>query len=217
MAMNRNILRTITTIVTVAFIFLTAGRGPVEKKAFAAETQLPLHGLRVAIVTGEGFQDQEALMPLAFLKNRGAEVTVVGPKLAKVKAYNSDIHLIIEEAVEDVSAADFDALVLPGGKAPAKIRQNKDIVSLVRKIFEAGKPVAAICHGPQVLVKAGVIDGRKMTCYAGMADELRAGGANYKDEAVVRDGNLVTSRVPTDIPAWLGTMEKLFAKAQMAK
>jgi protease I len=175
--------------------------------------KLPLEGLRVALVTGEGFQDQETLMPLAFLQNRGAEVTVVGPETGQVKAYNSDVHLIIRAAAADVSAADFDALVLPGGKAPAKIRENEHVVNLARGIVEAGKPVAAICHGPQVLVTADVIKDRTMTAYADVADELRAAGANYRDQAMVQDQNLITSRIPKDIPVWLAAMEELFATA----
>lgn len=183
-------------------------------RATAGEAEdLPLEGLRVALVTGEGFQDQEALMPLAFLVNRGADVTVVGPESGMVKAYNSDVRLIVEAAAADVSAGDFEALVLPGGKAPSKIRENEQVVQFARNIFKGGKPVAAICHGPQVLVAAGVIEGRTMTCYSGVADELRAAGATYKDQAMVRDRNLITSRLPKDIPQWLGAMEKLFAAA----
>jgi len=182
-------------------------------KENAEKMKLPLENVRVALVTGEGFQDEEALMPLAFLENHGAEVTVIGPERGEVKAYNRDVHLLIEADAGEVSAENFDALVLPGGKAPAKIREKPEVVALVSEIFQAGKPVAAICHGPQVLIKAGVVDGKSMTAYEGVANELRAAGAYYKDEAVVRDGNLVTSRLPKDIPQWLSAMQEMFMDA----
>jgi protease I len=206
-------MQTILITIIATGLFATVTSRAAANAGAGEDEHLPLEGLRVALVTGEGFQDQEALMPLAFLENRGATVTVVGPETGKVKSYNSDVHLIIRAAAADVSAADFDALVLPGGTAPAKIRENEHIVALARQIFEAGKPVAAICHGPQVLVAADVIEGRTMTCYEKVADELRAAGANYKDQAMVQDGNLITSRIPTDIPEWLAAIETLFATA----
>lgn len=172
---------------------------------------LPFKGVRVAVLTGEGFQDAEALMPMAFLANRGAKVTVLGPERAKVKAYNSDILLMIHKAVADVAAQDFDLLVLPGGTAPDTIRASADVLKFTQEFFELGRPVAAICHGPQVLVAAGVVEGRKMTCYPGIADELREAAADYQDKEVVRDGRLITSRVPQDIPAWLSAIESMMA------
>lgn len=176
------------------------------------KAKLPFKGMRVAVLTGEGFQDAEALMPMAFLANRGAKVTVIGLQRGKVKAYNSDIHLMIHKAVADVAAQDFDLLVLPGGTAPDKIRGSEDVLKFTREFFKSGRPVAAICHGPQVLVTAGVVEGRKMTCYPGMADELKEAAADYQDKEVVRDGRLVTSRVPQDIPAWLSAIESMMAE-----
>jgi protease I len=173
------------------------------------KTDLPFKGLRVAVLTGEGFQDAEALMPIAFLTNRGAAVTVIGPQRGTVKAYNSDVQLLVHKSVADVAAGDFDLLVLPGGAAPDKIRRSADVVKFTRDFVQLGRPVAAICHGPQVLVTADVVQGRKMTCYRGMADELKDAGAIYEDQEVMRDGQLVTSRVPQDIPAWLSTIETL--------
>jgi protease I len=176
------------------------------------KAELPLKGVRVAVLTGEGFQDAEALMPMAFLANRGAKVTVIGPQRGKVKAYNSDIHLMIHKAVADVAVQDFDLLVLPGGTAPDRIRGSEDVLKFTREFFKSGRPVAAICHGPQVLVTAGVVEGRKMTCYPGMAEELKEAAADYQDKEVVRDGRLVTSRVPQDIPAWLSAIESMMAE-----
>jgi protease I len=174
----------------------------------------PLTGVKVAILTGEGFQDAEAMMPLAYLTNRGADVTVLGPNTGQVKAYNSDVTLLIEKDVADASVSDFDTLVLPGGHAPSKIRQNDAVVRFAREFFKSGKPVAAICHGPQVLITAGLVEGKTMTCYSEVADELRKAGADYRDKPVVREDNLVTSRNPDDIPAWLAAMEKLILETR---
>ena len=193
----------------VAMLLLVSGQ-----RVFAAESaagEFPLEGVRVVLLTGEGFQDQEALMPLAFLVNQGAEVTVAGPQRGTVKAYNSDVRLNIQAAAADVAAEDFDALVLPGGTAPAQIRQDRHVVRLAREMFEAGKPVAAICHGPQVLVSADVLEQRTLTAYSGIADEVREAGATFKDEAVVCDQNLITSRLPKDIPDWLAAIKGQFA------
>lgn len=199
-------------LIAVAALGLAAVVADEHGKSTADTDGRALASLRVALVTGEGFQDAEAMMPLAYLTNRGAEVTVVGRRVGKVKAYNSSVGLIVHAAAGKVTADDFDALVLPGGKAPARIRKDKAVVGLVREMYESGKPVAAICHGPQVLVTAGVVEDRTMTCYAGVAEELHAAGATYKDKAVVRDGRLITSRLPKDIPEWLAAMERLFAE-----
>ncbi len=175
---------------------------------------MPFKGKKVAVLTGEGFQDAEALMPMAYLANRGAEITVISTETGKVKAYNSDIEIYVHKAVGDVSADDFDVLVLPGGTAPSEIRKDEAVLEFTREFWRLGRPVAAICHGPQVLVTAGVIEGKEATAVSGIADELREAGAEYKDEAVVRDGHLVTSRVPRDIPVWLSTIEKVIKEKE---
>jgi protease I len=145
---------------------------------------------------------------MGYLVSRGAKVTVVGAAPGLVTAYNSDIQVYVQKAIGDVSADDFDGLVIPGGKSPANLRQHVAIVDFARKLANSGKPVAAICHGPQVLVTAGVMDGKRATCYAGMADELRSAGASYADTAMVRDGNIITSRSPGDLPRFCAALEK---------
>lgn len=197
----------------LGFWGLRAEEGTEDMKTSDKQCELPFEKMRVAILTGEGFQDAEALMPLAYLTNRGAKVTVIGVEPGKVKAYNSDIELYIHKSVTDVAPADFDALIMPGGKAPAKIREHEAVVTFVREFYQLGRPMAAICHGPQVLVRAGVVEGKNMTCYSGVADELRAADAHYKDVPVVRDGHLITSRVPKDIPVWLATLEEALREA----
>lgn len=185
-----------------------------DKKAGA---KLPLKGFKVAMLTGEGFQHEEAIMPLGYLTNRGAKVTVLGIQRGEVPSYSADVSLYIQKPVDKASPEQFDALVLPGGHAPEKIRKNEAVVAFAKKFYQSGKPVAAICHGPQVLITAGVVEDRQMTCYSGVAEELKSAGANYQDKEVVRDGNLVTSRLPKDIPAWLGEMEKMFVEAKKGK
>jgi protease I len=187
----------------------TAGRVREVPRNEREDEMMPFKGTKVAVLTGEGFQDAEAMMPMAYLANRGAEITVIGTETGLVKAYNSDIEICIQKAVGDVSAGDFDVLVLPGGKAPDEIRKDEAVLEFTREFWKLGRPVAAICHGPQVLVTAGVIEGKEMTAVSGIADELREAGAEYKDEPVVRDGHLITSRVPKDIPVWLSTIEKV--------
>ena len=168
-----------------------------------------LEGMEVAMLTGEGFQSQEAMMPLAFLTNRGAHVTVIGTEIKKVKAYDNEVHLVIEKTAEQADPDEYDALIIPGGHAPAKIRKNAHVVKFARTFYKSGKPVAAICHGPQVLITAGVVDDVEMTCYSGVKKELQKAGATYHDKAVVQDGNLITSRLPKDIPEWLAATEKM--------
>lgn len=165
-----------------------------------------LSGMRVAILTGEGFHDGETLIPMAYMQNRGAKVTVIGPEKRFVRAYNSDMVLKIEKQVSEVKIEDFDALILPGGRAPANIREDSHVVEFAGEFFKSGKPVAAICHGPQVLITAGVMDGVEATCFSDVRSELREAGATYHDRPVVVHKNLITSRVPDDIPAFCAAM-----------
>ncbi len=176
--------------------------------AAADEHGGPLEGKHIAFLLGEGFQDAEALVPLGYLVNRGAKVTVVGTAPGPVTAYNSAMQVYVDKAVGDVSADDFDGLVIPGGKAPADLREHKAVVAFARKMAKADKPIAAICHGPQVLVTAGVLDGKEATCYSGIADELREAGAEYADTSMVRDENIITSRLPKDLPDFCAAFEK---------
>lgn len=167
-----------------------------------------LLGQRVAVMVGEGLHDMETLAPIAYLTNRGARVTVIGIEPGLVKAYNSDIKIRVEQAVSRVNPQQFDALVLPGGQGPAKLREDDGAVRFARAFFESGKPVAAICHGPQVLVTAGVLEGKSATCIAAISSELEEAGANYDDKPVIVDGNLITSRLPEDIPAFVKALEE---------
>ncbi len=183
----------------VAALFVAVALGP---HAAHADTAKPLEGKKVAVMITEGFHDGETLVPMAYLVNRGAEVTVIGIEPGEYKAYNSDITMTVEKSVTQVAPADFDLLLIPGGQSPARLRDNEYVVAWTRAYFEADGLTAAICHGPQVLVRAGVIEGRTLTCVGGISDEVTEAGGEYVDQSVVRDGNLITSRVPGDLPAF---------------
>jgi protease I len=168
----------------------------------------PLAGKHIAFLVGEGVQDAEALVPMGYVVSRGAKVTVIGSEPGLVTPYNSDMQVYVQKAIGDVSPEDFDGLVIPGGRSPANLRQHEAIVAFARSMTESGKPVAAICHGPQLLVAAGVLEGKRATCFAGMADELREAGANYTDATMIRDANIITSRLPKDLPAFCAAFER---------
>jgi protease I len=153
----------------------------------------------VAIIVAEGFHDGEAYMPYGYLVNQGFDVTVIGPRVGPVTAYNSDFTIGIERAVADVSTGMFEAVIIPGGRAPAALREIPEAVEFIREFNEAGKIIAAICHGPQLLAAADALEGKTITCVSGIQDEVKEAGAEYVDEELVIDGNLITSRTPGDL------------------
>jgi protease I len=160
-----------------------------------------LSGKRVAVLVEEQFEDRELTGPLEALREAGAAVTIIGP------AANAEYHGKRGQAtvVADMDAGsahmkDFDALLIPGGQAPEKMRMRHAMVDLARDAMQAGKPVAAICHGPQVLISANVLHGRTLTCWPAIAVDVKNAGGLYVDKPVVEDGNLITSRKPDDVP-----------------
>lgn len=161
---------------------------------------------RVAILTEEGFEQVELTSPLGALENAGAQVDVISPKSGKIKAWNHTdwgIEVKVDKELSTVSPDDYDALVLPGGVMnPDKLRQNKEAVAFVSAFLDEGKPVAAICHGPQVLIETGMIGGRTLTSYPSLQTDLKNAGAHWIDQEVVVDNGLVTSRTPNDLPAF---------------
>ncbi len=176
---------------------------PVEESVIEEiDPAVQLEGKRVAVLIAEGFHDRETLEPKSFLEEHGAEVVVLGPAPGDVTAYNSDQVVNIEKAVEEADITEFDALILPGGEGPAVLREHEAAVNFAGAFLESGKPVAAICHGSQTLITAGVVEGRRMTCVSSVAEEVREAGGLYFDEPVVVDGNLITSRVPGDLAAF---------------
>lgn len=163
--------------------------------------------MRALIISGDQFEDSELLVPWYRLLEEGIKTDIVAEKegiITGKHGYRVEATL----SIKVVDQARYDLLILPGGKAPGVLRKNPRLLELVRHFFSDGKLVAAICHGPQILVSAGVLAGRKSTCYRGMADELRQAGAHYVDETVVEDGNLITSRVPADLPDFMRAIMK---------
>lgn len=157
--------------------------------------------MRVLIVSAEGFEDTELLVPWYRFREAGVEVDIASSRpgtFSGKHGYEVDATL----GVGDVDADLYQLLLLPGGKAPAKLREDQRLLEIARKFFADGKPVAAICHGPQILVSAGVLKGRSATCYKSVAPELKEAGADYRDQELVVDGNLITSRRPEDLPAF---------------
>ncbi|HEY8994394.1 MAG TPA: type 1 glutamine amidotransferase domain-containing protein [Lacunisphaera sp.] len=168
------------------------------------KTNHDLSGKRVAILVADGFEQVELDQPRSALDGAGAQTQVVSPAKGQAKGMNHDrpaAGVKVDVALDAAKADDYDALLLPGGVMnPDSLRQEKKAVEFVRAFFKAGKPVAAICHGPQVLIEADVVRGRKLTSYPSVKTDLKNAGAEWIDEVVVVDQGLVTSRKPDDIP-----------------
>ncbi len=160
---------------------------------------MDLKGKRVAVVVGRGFQDQEGTVPIEFLRREGAEVVTVGLETGEVKGLHGAV-IRVEKTFEEVSPEEFDALVIPGGRSPAHLRKHPAASDFVSRFAATGRPVAAICHGGQLLAAAGLVKGLTMTGYPRIKEEMEAAGAIFVDRPVVVDGNIVTSRVPDDLP-----------------
>ena len=165
-----------------------------------------LSNRKVAILTEEGFEQVELTSPQEALKAAGATVHIISPKSGSIKAWdktNWGVEVDVDRQLDDVSPDDYDALVLPGGVLnPDKLRQNKAAVAFASAFLDEGKPVAAICHGPQLLIETGMLKGRKLTSYPSLQTDLKNAGAKWVDEQVVVDQGLVTSRRPDDLPAF---------------
>ena len=165
-----------------------------------------LSSKKVAILATDGFEESELKSPKEALQNAGAQVHIISPKSGEIKSWaegNWGKKYSVDKQLNEVSADDYNALVLPGGVInPDKLRDNSSAVSFVRDFFKAQKPVAAICHGPQILAEADVVNDRKLTSYSSIKTDLKNAGANWVDEEVVVDQGLVTSRCPDDLPAF---------------
>jgi protease I len=178
-----------------------------QQQSQAGGSQL-LHGKHVAMLLTDGVEQVEYTDPRHFLEEHGAQVTLVSPKPkdSQLQGFN---HLtpadsfLVEMDVRDAKPEIFDALVLPGGVAnPDSLRLSSDSVDFIRNFAGEGKPIAAICHGPWTLIDAGVAQGKRLTSWPSLQNDLRNAGAQWSDEAVVVDGKLVTSRKPDDLPAF---------------
>src|SRR5436190_14993728 len=172
-----------------------------------------LNGKRVAILVEEDFEDRELVGPLEALRGAGASVTIVGPTAGvEFRGKRGDAVVKSDLAAGAASIKNFDALVIPGGYAPDKMRMRHAMVDLARDAMDAGKPVAAICHGPQLLISANALRGRTLTCWPSIAIDVKNAGGLYVDKPVVLDGNLITSRKPDDVPMFSEAILKALAK-----
>ena len=161
---------------------------------------MSLEGKRVAILVEEEFEDRELTGPLDRLRSEGATVTIVGPvKGVSYRGKRGEAHIIADMGAGAARIVDFDALVIPGGHAPDRMRMRHAMVDLARDAMDAGKPVAAICHGPQLLISANALRGRTLTCWPSIAIDVKNAGGMYVDKPVMEDGNLITSRKPDDV------------------
>jgi protease I len=165
-----------------------------------------LKGKKVAILATDGFEQVELTEPRKALDDAGATTQVIAPKAGEIKGWNMKDwgeKVRVDRTLDDAKAQEFDALVLPGGVInPDHLRTEPKAIAFVKAFAESGKPVAAICHGPWTLIEAGVVKGRKLTSWPSLKTDLKNAGANWVDEQVVVDGNLITSRKPDDIPAF---------------
>ncbi|WP_431212419.1 type 1 glutamine amidotransferase domain-containing protein [Puia sp. P3] len=165
-----------------------------------------LAGKKIAILTENGFEEVELTSPKKALEDAGAEVKIVSPQKDKVKAWDKDhwsIELTVDQQLDDADSDDYDALMLPGGVLnPDKLRTNRKAVEFAQQFMESGKPVAAICHGPQLLIETRLIEGRNMTSYPSLKTDMENAGVIWADREVVTDNGLVTSRSPKDLEAF---------------
>ena len=167
--------------------------------------------LKALIVSADNFEDIELLYPYYRLQEEGIEADVASLKRGPIKGKHG-YTVEANKALNEIDPDNYDILILPGGKAPETIRKDKYALEIAKRFFEQNKPVSAVCHGPQTLITAGLMKGRRATCYESVAKEMKEAGALYEDKEVVIDKNLVTSRQPSDLPAFMRETLKLLRK-----
>jgi|ERR1043165_4941552 len=176
-----------------------------------------LKNVRVAIIATDGFEEAELIEPLRALKDSGADVEVLSPKAGSIqgfKHFDKSKTVKVDRELHQARPEDYDAIVLPGGALNAdQARMDRSVQQFIRTFDQAGKPLAMICHAPWELISANVVRGRRLTSYHTIQDDVRNAGGNWVDQEVVVDRNWVTSRQPSDLPAFNREMVKLFATA----
>jgi protease I len=177
---------------------------------------MELSGKRIAILAEDTYEDLELLYPLYRLREAGADVIVVGPQ-AKTYTSKHGYPVQADKASSEVDAAQFDAVIIPGGFAPDKMRRDPRLVALVRAAFDAGKPIAAICHAGWMLAEADVCRGKTLTSVGAIKTDLKNAGAEWVDREAVQDGNLITSRTPDDLPAFCRTIIEVLGRPVPAR
>jgi protease I len=180
-----------------------------------------LTDFRVAVLATDGFEESELTEPVRALREAGARVTILSPRPGEIQGMSHDIDktikLKVDCTIQSASAVEFDAVHLPGGTLNADaMRMVPEVQAFLRAMQEAGKPISAICHAPWELISAGLVRGRRLTGYHTIQDDVRNAGGQWMDREVVEDGNWVTSRQPTDLPAFNRAMIRLFSRSLAA-
>jgi protease I len=168
--------------------------------------------MKILMISADNFEDLELFVPYYRLREEGFLVDLASIRKESIKGKHG-YEILADKTLKEINPGDYDVLVLPGGKAPETIRKEKEALEIAKHFFAKNKPVAAICHGPQTLISAGLLKGRRATCYKSVAQEMKDAGAIYEDKEVVVDGNLVTSRQPSDLPAFMREMMKMISKS----
>jgi protease I len=167
--------------------------------------------MKALIISADNFEDSELFVPYYRLKEEGIHVDIASIKKGIIKGKHG-YEVKVDKPLKEVNPDDYDILILPGGKAPETIRKDKNAIEIAKHFFQKNKPVSAICHGPQILITAGMLKGRHATCYKSVVKEMKDAGAIYEDKEVVIDGNLVTSREPSDLPAFMRETMKMLKR-----
>lgn len=177
---------------------------------------MDLKGSRACILVEQQYQEMEVWYPLYRLREAGCTVTVVGPEAGQSYPSKLGYPCKSDKSARDVTADDFDVLIIPGGFAPDYLRRHDSVLRLVSGMVEQGKVVASICHGPWVLCSTQALKGRKATCFFAIKDDVTNAGATYVDAEVCRDGSLITSRKPDDLPAFMQAVLQAVGERRMA-
>lgn len=167
--------------------------------------------MKILIMSADNFEDTELLVPYYRFKEDGIQVDVASLRKGSIKGKRG-YEIAVDKTLQEIDPHEYEALILPGGKAPGILRQDAHALEIAKNFFKEGKPVSAICHGPQILISAGLLKGKKATSYKSVAKELKDAGAVYEDKEVVIDGNLITSRQPSDIPAFMRETMKMIKR-----
>ncbi len=174
-----------------------------------------LKGIRIAVLVEDLYENLELWYPVLRLREEGAEVLIVGPKAGETYKSKEGYPARADVAAEEVDANSIAAVIVPGGYAPDRMRRYPAMVRLVREAFEKGKIVAAICHGGWMLAEADIVRGRTVTSFSAIKTDLINAGANWVDKEVVQDGNIITARVPSDLPAFLRRIVAVLKEAKV--
>lgn len=172
---------------------------------------MDLHGKHIALLVAPQFRDEEVFEPIDYFTRAGASVVVIGLTRGAVRGKLGGT-IEPDQLLAEARAKDFDAVILPGGQAPEVLRLDPDVLDFVRAFDARHAVVAAICHGPQVLISADLLRGRRATCYQGIRDDVKLAGALYEDAPVVVDGHLITSREPSDLPRFHEAIREALAR-----